>query len=195
ACANGFVIVELELLDRSEAAEQRRAAAGDDTFLDSRAGGVHSVFDTGLLFLQFGFGGCADLDDGDAADQLGKALLELFLVVVAGGVFDLRADLLHTAFDVRGLAGAFDNRGVVLVDGDLLRAAEILKLDVLELDAEVFGDGLAAGEGGDVFEHGLAAVAKARGLDGSALQRAAELVHPQGGQRLAFDVFSADHDG
>src|SRR5712664_3249507 len=195
ACTNGFVIVELELLDSRDATEQRRAAAGDDTFLDSRAGGVHSVFDTRLLFLQFGLGSCADFDDGNATDQLGKALLELFLVVVGGGVFDLRADLLHTAFDVRGLAGAFDDRGVVLVDGDLLGASEILKLDVLELDAEVFGDGLAAGERGDVFEHGLAAVAKARGLDGGALQRAAELVHHEGGQRFAFDVFSDDQEG
>src|SRR6267154_601393 len=195
ACANGVVIVELKLLDDCDATEQRRAAAGDNAFLDSRTGGVHSVFDTRLLFLQFGFGGRAYFNDGDAADQLGKALLELFLVVIAGGVFDLRADLLHTAFDVRGLAGAFDDRGVVLVDGDLLGAAEILKLHVLELDAEVFGDGLAAGEGGDVFEHGLAAVAKARGLDGGALQRAAELVHHEGGQRFAFDVLSDDQEG
>src|SRR6267378_2033570 len=161
----------------------------------SRAGGVHSIFDTGLLFLQLGFGGCADFDDGDAADQLGKALLELFLVVIAGGVFDLRADLLHTAFDVRGLAGAFDDRGVVLVDDDLLGATEVLKLHVLELDAEVFGDGLAAREGGDVFEHGLAAVAKARGLDGGALQSATELIHHEGGKRFAFDVLSDDQEG
>src|SRR6267378_2515226 len=195
AGTNGFVIVELELLDGRDATEQRRAAAGDDTFLDSRASGVHSVFDTRLLFLEFGFGGCADLDDGDAADQLGKALLELFLVVVAGGVFDLRADLLHTAFDVRGLAGAFDDRGVVLVDGDFLGAAEVLKLHVLELDAEVFGDGLAASESGNVFEHGLAAVAKARGLNGGALQRAAELVHHEGGKRFAFHVLSDDQEG
>src|SRR2546426_5622355 len=194
ACANGFVIVELELLDGRDATEQGRAAAGDDTFLDSRAGGVHSVLDTGFLFLQFGFRGCADLDDGDAADQLGKALLELFLVIVAGGVFDLRADLLHPAFDVGRLAGAFDDRGVVLVNGDLLGAAEVLKLDVFELDAEVFGDGFAAGEGGDVFEHGLAAVAKARGLDGGALQGAAELVHHESGQRFAFHVLSDDQE-
>src|SRR5207247_10392486 len=175
ACANGFVIVELELLDGRDATEQGRAAAGDDTFLDSRAGGVHSVLDTGFLFLQFGFRGCADLDDGVVADQLGKALLELFLVVVAGVVFDLRADLLHPAFDVGRLAGAFDDRGVVLVNGDLLGAAEVLKLDVFDLDAEVFGDGFAAGEGGDVFEHGLVAVAKDRGLDGGAVHGAAEL--------------------
>ena len=117
------------------------------------------------------------------------------LVIVAGGVFDLGANLLHTAFDVAGLAGAFDDRGVVLVDGDLLGAAEVLELHVLELDAEVFGDGLAAGEGGDVFEHGFAAIAKARGLDGSALQRAAELVDDQSRQRFAFDVLSDDQEG
>src|SRR6266568_4639676 len=137
----------------------------------------------------------AVFNDGDAADELGKALLELFLVVIAGGVFDLRADLLDTAFDVHGLAGAFDDRGVVLVDGDLLGAAEVLKLHVLELDAEVFGDGLAAGEGGDVFEHSLAAIAEARGLDGSALQRAAELVHHEGREGFAFDVFRDDQEG
>src|SRR6202521_3548397 len=195
ADTNGFVIMQLQLLDCGDAAEQRRAAAGDNAFLDSRAGGVHSIFDTSLLFLQFGFGSCADFDDGDAADQLGKALLELFLVVIAGGVFDLRADLLHTAFDVRRLAGAFDDRGVVLVDGDLLGAAEVLKLHVLEFDAEVFCDGLAAREGGDVFEHGLAAVAEARGLDGGALQRAAELVDDQSRQRFAFDVLGDDQEG
>src|SRR5712692_5336068 len=195
ADANGFVIMQVELLDGRDAAEQRRAAAGDNAFLDSRAGGVHGVFDTRLLFLQFGFGGCADLDDGDAANQLGKALLELFLVVVAGGVFDLRADLLYTAFDVPGLAGAFDDRSVVLVDGDLRGAAEILKLHIFELDAEVFGDGLAARKGGDVFEHGLAAVAKAWGLDGGALQRATELVHYESGKGFAFDVLSDDQEG
>jgi len=36
---------------------------------------------------------------------------------------------------------------------------------------------------------------KPRGLDGSALQRAAELVHHQGGQRFAFDVLSDDQEG
>ncbi len=47
--------------------------------------------------------------------------------------------------------------------------AEILDLDGLELDAEVFGDGLAAGEDGDIAEHGLAAVAEARALTAATL--------------------------
>src|SRR5207247_4770933 len=114
ACANGFVIVELELLDGRDATEQGRAAAGDDTFLDSRAGGVHSVLDTGFLFLQFGFRGCADLDDGDAADQLGKALLELFLVIVAGGFFDLREDMFDSSFWFGRLSCAFIYSGGML---------------------------------------------------------------------------------
>src|SRR5205807_9298096 len=92
-------------------------------------------------------------------------------------------------------AGRFDDRGVVLVDGDLLGAAEVLKLHVLELDAEVFGNGLAAGEGSNVFEHRLAAVAKSRSLDGSALQRATELVDHEGGESFAFDVLSDDQEG
>jgi hypothetical protein len=52
-----------------------------------------------------------------------------------------------------------------LVDDDLLGLAELVELDVLELDAEVLGDRLAAGQDRDVLEHGLAAVAEARRLD------------------------------
>ena len=116
--ADGFVAFGLELLERRDAAQQRHAAAGNDAFLDCRAGGVHGVFDASLLFLQLGFGCRAHLDHRYAADQLRQPLLQLLLVVVRGGVLDLRADLLDAAFDLGGLAAAFDDRGVVLVDGD-----------------------------------------------------------------------------
>ena len=76
------------------------AAAGDDAFFNRCTGGVHRVFDTGLLFLHLGFGSCTDLDDGDAADELGEALLELLTVVVGGGLFDLSADFLDAAADL-----------------------------------------------------------------------------------------------
>ena len=59
-------------------------------------------------------------------------------------------------------------RGVVLVDDDALGAAEVAERDVLELEAELLGDHLAAGEDGDVLEHLLAAVAEAGRLDGGA---------------------------
>src|SRR4029077_14432938 len=190
--ADGFVIMQLELLDGGDAAQQRGAPAGYDAFLDRRTSGVHGVLHASLFLLQLGFGRRAHLDDRNAANQLGKALLELFLVVVGGGVLHLLADLLDASFDFGGLAGAFDDGVVVLVDRDLLGAAEFFDLDVLELDAEILGDGLAAGEGGNVFEHRFAAIAEARGLHRGALQSATELVDHQGGQRFAFDVFRDD---
>ena len=92
------------------------------------------------------------------------------------------------------LPRAFDDRRVVLVDRDLLGLAEVLELDVLELDAEVLGDGLAAGQDRDVFEHRLAAIAEARRLDGDGLQRAAQLVDDERRQRLTVDVLGDDHE-
>ncbi len=50
---------------------------------------------------------------------------------------------------------------------DLLGPAELGQLDVLEVDAQLLDDRLAAGDDGDVLEHGLAAIAEARGLDGA----------------------------
>jgi hypothetical protein len=96
------------------------------------------------------------------------------------------------ALDVGAGAGALDDGGVVLVDGDLLGAAEVGELDLLELDAEFFHDGLAAGEDGDVLEHGLAAIAEAGGLDGGDLEDAAELVDDEGGEGFAFDILGDD---
>ncbi len=63
-----------------------------------------------------------------------------------------------------------------------------------ELDAEVFGDDSAARQDGDVFEHGLAAIAEARSLDGSDLEAAAQLVDDEGRESFAFDVFSDDEE-
>ena len=111
------------------------------------------------------------------------------LVVVAGGGLDLAADLLDPPLDLGALAGPFDDRGVVLVDDHLLGPAQFAQGDVLELAAEALEDRLAAGEEGDVFEHRLAAVAVAGGLDGAAPEGAAELVDHQRGQGLAVDVF------
>ncbi len=95
--------------------------------------------------------------------------------------------------DVLSLAVAFDDGRVVLVDGDFLGIAKIGQRDVFQLQAQVLGDGLAAGQNRDVLQHCLAAVAKARSLDGGHVQRAAQLVDHQGRQCLTVDVFGDDH--
>src|SRR3546814_8654851 len=87
---------------------------------------------------------------------LGEALLQLFLVVVAGRGFNLRLDFLDARGDAFLLAGAVDDGGVFLLDLDLLGGAEIGQRGLLDRQAELFGDHRAAGEDGDVLEHFLA---------------------------------------
>src|SRR5215217_7975096 len=174
--------------------QQGHAAAGDDALLDRRAGVGDSILDAVLLLLELDLGGRPDLDHAHAPGQLGQPLLELLAVVVGVGVLDLGPDLVDPALDVVGVALALDDGGLGLGDDHLAGPAEQVDGDVLELEADLLGDDLAAGQGGDVLEHGLAAVAEPGGLDGGALEGAADLVDDQGGQGLALDVLGDDHD-
>src|SRR5690606_29662449 len=110
--------------------------------------------------------------------------------------------LRNAAGDVFLGASTVYDGGVLLGDLDALGSAEHVYGHVLELDAEFFGDNRTAGEDGDVFEHGLAAVTEARGLDGGDLEAGAQAVDDERRQGLAIDVFGNDqqrtlrlHDG
>src|SRR6185295_8521530 len=104
--ADLLIAAELQAVERLRRANQRHAAAGNDAFFHGRFGRVHRVLDARLLLFHLGFGRRPDLDDGDAADQLGQALLQLLAVVVGGRVLDLRAELLDPAGDRLGRAAA-----------------------------------------------------------------------------------------
>src|ERR1035438_5872285 len=191
--ANPLVFVgALDLVNGFEAADQSHATARHDAFFDGCAGRMQRVLDTGLFLFHLGLGRRADVDDGHATGELGQAFLEFLAVVVRGGFLDLTADLVHAALDVGALATAFDDGGVFFVHHNALGAGEVAQLNGLELDAEVFADELGAGKDGDIFAHGLAAVAESRGLDGDDVKRAAQLVDHEGGQRFAFEVFGDD---
>ena len=150
------------------------------------------VFHAVLLFLHFDFGGTANLDHGHAAGQLGAALFELLAVIVRRGGFDLCVDGVHAVLDRCGITRTIDDGGVVLVDRDALGFTEHVQRDVLELDAEIFADHFAVRQNGDILQHGLAAIAEARCLDGCNLQAAAQLVHDERGQSLTLDIFRDD---
>ena len=79
-----------------------------------------------------------------------------------------------------------------LVIDDLAGRAEQVERGVLELEADLFGDDLAAGEDGHVGQHRLAALTEAGGLDGDRVERAADLVDDERGQGLALDVLGDD---
>jgi len=101
-------------------------------------------------------------------------------------------DLRHTGLDVGLAAGAVHDGGVLLGDLDLMGLSQHLQGGILQLHAEIGGDNLAAGEGGDILQHFLAAVAEAGSLDADAGEVAAQTVHQQGGQRVAFDILGND---
>ena len=75
---------------------------------------------------------------------------------------------------------------------DAASAAQVVDGGAIELAADFLGDDRAAGQDGDVFQHGLAAIAEAGGLDGQDVEGAAQLVDHQGGQGLAVDVLGDD---
>src|SRR3569833_172106 len=187
--ANLLVGIQLDRLERALRTDERDAAARDDALFDRGTRGVQRVFDASLLLLHFGFGRGADIDDGDAAGQLRETLLELLLVVVRRGGVDRRLDLLDAALDRVFGAVAVDDRRVVLVDDDALRAAEVGDHGVLELEADFLAHDLTGGQDRDVLQHRLAAIAEARSLHGRDLERATELVDDERGERLTFDVF------
>src|ERR1017187_5290936 len=184
---------DLHPLEGFGGAQKRDAAARQDAFLDRGAGGMHRVIDAILALLYLDLGGAADADHCNAAGELRQTFLQFLLVVVRGCFLDLRLDLRHARLDLGLLAGAVDDGGVFLVDHHLLGAAQHVDGDVLELDAEIFRDRLAAGQDGDVLQHGLAAIAEARSLDGRNLEAATQAVDDEGGEGFAFDVFRDDN--
>src|SRR3954470_21761401 len=190
----GLLVVDVDdvEVDRVGGLEQRHAAARHDALLEGRAGRLQRVLDAVLLLLHLGLGGRADLDDGYTARELREALLELLAVEVGVGVLDLRLDLVDAALDAVAVTGAVDERRRVLRDDDAAGATELRDLGVLELEAHLLGDDLAAGEDRDVLEHALAAIAEARSLHGDAGEGAAELVHHERREGLALDILGDD---
>jgi hypothetical protein len=63
------------VVERLAGAEHGDAAAGEDALFDRGAAGVQGVLDAGLLLLHLDLGRGADVDLGDAAGELGQALL------------------------------------------------------------------------------------------------------------------------
>jgi len=79
----------------------------------------------------------ANVDLGHAAGQLGQPLLQLFAVIIAGGDVDLAANLAMRPEWLR-FRTTFDDRRIVAVDANQLGRAQVGKLDLVQLDPQVF---------------------------------------------------------
>src|SRR5690606_22769279 len=114
--------------------DERDATAGHDALFNCCLRVAHCVFDAVLALLELYLGCCTCLDDRYATGELCETLLKLLAVVVAVGVLDLAADLLHTALDGFLLAATLNDGGLVLGDDDLACGAEHVERCVLELE-------------------------------------------------------------
>ena len=135
----------------------------------------------------------ADLDQRHAARKLRQALFQFFTIVLAGRALDCGADLVTALGDRLLGAGALDDGGCILADHHAARAAEVLGRGVFQGKTRVVGDRGATGQNGNVLEHSLASLAKARGLDCTDVEHTAQAVENQGGQGFPFHVLS-DHE-
>src|SRR5215475_12028321 len=107
---------------------------------------MHRVINAILALLHLDLGRAADADHRDAARELGLTLLQFLAVVVPGGLLDLRLDLLHARLDVGLLAGAVDDRGVLLFDHLFFFMIRQPARSTLFPYATLFRDRLAAGQ-------------------------------------------------
>src|SRR3546814_15353657 len=92
-----IVIHGVETVQCLRRIEQGRPATGHDTLLDGRAGRMEGIIDAVLTLLDLDFTSTAHLDDRAAAGELGKTLLVLLIVIVAGDVLVLRPDRIAPA--------------------------------------------------------------------------------------------------
>ena len=116
-----------------------------------------------------------------------------------GEIFRINCAMCHNA---AGAGGALTPQNTGLIQ-QLFRGAERGRafgffggtVGLATAVGPVVGGGilaLAAGEDGDVLQHGFAAIAEAWRLDRSDLQAAAQFVDHEGGERLALDILGDD---
>ena len=166
--ASFLVAVQLlgGFLNGADGANQGHAAAGQDAFGDRRAGRMQRVLDASLLLLHARLPSRRRrADDRDAAlRHLGEAFAEscsLSYSLLGPTLVHLGGDLIDAGHDGVLLAGAVDERAAFFLDADHLGLAQLVELDIFELQAKVFADELAAGEDRDVAQQRLAAIAEA----------------------------------
>ena len=104
--------------------DEGNTTAGDDTFGEGGLSGGYGVVYAELLFVDFGFGGATDFDDGYFAEEGGCALFVLFPFVVGSSGVGLAVDESDTLFDVGASTGAFDDGGFIFGGDDFLGGAE-----------------------------------------------------------------------
>ncbi len=139
-------IVSLMIFQNFGCAQQRHAAAHDDSFLCRSLRRVQRVFDAHLDLFHRRFGRRADFHDSHAAGEFRESLLKLFAIVLRRGFFHLFANGCDATLNGFAVASALDYRGCFLIDDHALCSTEIVERYVFEFDAEVFSNNFSASQ-------------------------------------------------
>src|SRR5690606_35844616 len=131
-------------------------------------------------------------DHSNTASQFGHALLQFFTVVIGRSVFDLTTDLVNTRFNRLRITSTIDDGGVLFGQNHALSLTQMGCISAFQAQTYFFRDHSTASQDGDVFQHGFTTVTKTRCFNRSHFNDTAHVVHDQGSQRFAFNVFSND---
>ncbi|SCB64893.1 unnamed protein product [Fusarium graminearum] len=173
--------------------DEGSATTGQDTLLNSGAGGVQSINESILLLTDLNLGRATNLDDSNTARELGKTFLELLLLVLGGsGVGNDTTDLLTSLSNGVLAATTVEDNGVLLGDGDGTSGSKHVGGGLVKLDVKLISEDGTVGKDGEIAEDGLAVVTETRGLDSSDLELATELVQDADSKSLTLNVLSND---
>mmetsp|Transcript_139784 Transcript_139784/g.197962 ORF Transcript_139784/g.197962 Transcript_139784/m.197962 type:complete len:593 (-) Transcript_139784:4-1782(-) len=181
-----------QVIQRLRGTQERGSATRHDALLHGSAGRVQCVRDAVLLLADLHLRGATNLDHSDTARELGEALAQLLLLVLARRLLHLRADHVAALLDGVLAACAVQHQGILLGDGDLASRAQVVQCRGLQLHPHLLGDHHATRQLGDVLQVGLAVVTEAGGLDGAHLDLCPQAVDDQAGQGLALNVLCDD---
>ena len=115
------VLALTQTVERRSDVDECYTSAGYNALFNRRAGCRECIFHAVFLFFEFGFGCRAHADHGDAAGQLGQALLQFFAVIIARGLVALGFDLVDATLDVFFRAQTFDDGRVIFGRDDAPR--------------------------------------------------------------------------
>ena len=168
------------------------AAACNDTLFNCRLSSIESILDTELLLLHLNLGSRTNLDNGNTACKLCKALGKLFLVKLRGCGFKSNLDLCNALGNSNLVTVAANDNGVFLANLNLSCATKLTESGVLKIKTKIAGNNLTACKGCDVNEHLLTSVTKAGCLNGNNGEGAAKLVKNESCKSLALNVLGND---
>ena len=169
-----------------------RSAACDDTLFYCCSCCIQSIFHTKLCFLHLSLGCSADTDHCHTACELCKTLLQLLFIKLGLCLLDLSLDLSNAVCDCFLIAHTVNDNGALLLYLNRLCMTKHIHGRILQLDADLLGNNLSAGQNRDISEHLFSSVAIARSLYTYYREGSTQLVHDQGSQCLALDVLSDD---